>query len=352
MQTWITTSEAAQRLGVKRGTLYSYVSRGILTSTRRPGQEESLFDRAEVDALAAAKHDGRRAGERLLRFRSVATKVSSITPRGLSLRGVPIETVCAEMDFAHAAAFVLQHSGSVPAAPDLDVARVRRVPLERRIPLAVAEIAAEDPLRGERAGLSGRTLALLGTLATVVPEIPFEHPWLQVYSTCLIDNGLAVAATAARVAASTRAGLYDTLSAGLGAMAGPLHGGAPVHAYELLAAVAAGDDPDVAITRAVRRTGRVPGFGHIVYTGDDPRARVVLDLLGGEAVLAAVDALCERVERPVNVDLAGAAVCLALGLPAGAPEVVFQYSRIVGMAAHVAEEYDEAPLRWRGRADV
>ncbi|WP_205620945.1 helix-turn-helix domain-containing protein, partial [Intrasporangium chromatireducens] len=45
---WITTTEAAQRLGVKRATLYAYVSRGQLRSRRRPGQQESLFDRAQV----------------------------------------------------------------------------------------------------------------------------------------------------------------------------------------------------------------------------------------------------------------------------------------------------------------
>ena len=64
MEHWITTSEAAARLGVKRGTLYSYVSRGVLTSKRMPGQAESLFDRTQIDSLAAAKRDGRRSGDR------------------------------------------------------------------------------------------------------------------------------------------------------------------------------------------------------------------------------------------------------------------------------------------------
>ncbi len=50
----------------------------------------------------------------------------------------------------------------------------------------------------------------------------------------------------------------------------------------------------------------------------------------------------------MNIDLAGAAVAHALGLPERATEVLFQYGRTVGMAAHIAEEYEEAPLRWRG----
>ncbi|GAA4392633.1 citrate synthase [Tsukamurella soli] len=359
MDQWITTSEAARRLGVKRGTLYSYVSRGVLTSVRRPGQQESLFDRTQVDSLAAVKHDGRRAGERLLRFRSVATRVSAVRDDRLYLRGRDIETVCATMSFGEAARLTLQYDGAVPPAPALDAARIRTVPLERRIPLAVAEIAARDPCRGERAEVEARVLALLPALATVVPEVPLAHPWVDLLATCLIDNGLAASTTAARVAASARAGVYDALLSGLGAMAGHLHGGAPVRAARLLGAVAAshggGAAVDAAIAEAVSVGGRLHGFGHLIYTGDDPRATVVLDRIRaddpGSPALEAVAALVDRVHQPVNVDLAGAVVAVALGLPAHATEVVFQYARIVGMAAHVVEEYDETPLRWRARGE-
>ena len=71
---WITTTEAAQRLGVKRATLYAYVSRGLLQSQRRPGQQESLFDRAQIDALASASRPSG-SPQPVLRFRSIATTV-------------------------------------------------------------------------------------------------------------------------------------------------------------------------------------------------------------------------------------------------------------------------------------
>ncbi|MET9325965.1 citrate synthase [Tsukamurella sp. NPDC003166] len=350
MDRWITTSEAAERLGVKRGTLYSYVSRGVLHSRRMPGQAESLFDRTQVDSLAAAKHDGRREADRLLRFRAVTTRVSVLRGDSLFLRGRPIADLCAELDFAAAARFALEVDGAVPP-PRADLGAVRGVALERRIPLAVALLAAQDPLRADRSHIGERTLGLLPVLAELVPEVRLEHPWMQAQATCLIDNGLAASTTAARVAASARAGLYDALLAGYGALAGPLHGGAPAGAYELLGRVLDGVDLDRAIADA-SSGGYLAGFGHIVYTGEDPRATVVLDLLRADRpdapALHAVSELADRVGRAVNIDLAGAAVAHELGLPARATEVLFQYGRTVGMAAHIAEEYDEAPLRWRG----
>ncbi|GEE01938.1 citrate synthase [Gordonia spumicola] len=350
MQEWITTSEAADRLGVKRGTLYSYVSRGVLTSRRMPGQAESLFDRAEVDSLAAAKHDGRRAGDRLLRFRAVSTRVSTISDDRLLLRGNDIADICATMDFAAAARFVLDVDLPV-GCPDVDLSPLAAVPVERRIPLAVALIAAHDPLRADRTDAAARVLGVLPILAATVPEIDLSHPWTDLLATTLIDNGLAASTTAARVAASARAGVFDSLLAGYAALSGPLHGGAPASAYALVESVRAGVDMDRAMSDAVV-DGRLPGFGHVIYGGDDPRAIVVLDKMRDDApdseTLAAADAIISRAGRSVNVDLASAVVSLELGLGPRAGEVLFQYGRTVGMAAHVIEEYGEAPLRWRG----
>ena len=174
---------------------------------------------------------------------------------------------------------------------------------------------------------------------------------MDTVATCLIDNGLAASTTAARVAASARAGVYDALQAGYSAMFGSLHGGAPIAAYRLLERALEDDDVDRVIAESAAG-GYVPGFGHVIYTGDDPRATVVLDLIRAERpgapALAALDAIAAKVDRRINIDLAGAVVAHTLGLPPQAGEVLFQYGRTVGMAAHIAEEYDEAPLRWRG----
>ena len=104
--TWITTTEAAQRLGVKRATLYAYVSRGLLRSERRPGQQESLFDRAQIDAMASATRPPG-SPQPVLRFRSIATSVSSQVDGDLLYRGRPLQDVVALGSLDEAAAVVL-----------------------------------------------------------------------------------------------------------------------------------------------------------------------------------------------------------------------------------------------------
>lgn len=407
--TWITTTEAAQRLGVKRATLYAYVSRGLLRSERRPGQQESLFDRSQIDAMASATRPPG-GPQPVLRFRSIATSVSSQVEGELHYRGRPLHDVVALGSFEEAAAVVLGTAvlpsdsgtstgggvGGVGGVADLSA-----LPLERRMPVAVQLLAAADPfasdtdpervraaavptlraavglaggfalapakslrsgdLSGDRApvgalspdlppGLAALTLAALGGS----PSSPGDVAALRVLLVALLDHGLTASTVAARVTASTRAGLYDCLSAAYAAMAGPLHGAAPVAAHALLTD---GVDPATLVARSLRERGGVAGFGHFLYPDGDPRAEVVLESLwrrrGTTRLRRRVEALAalvaERTGALPNIDLASAAVLHALRLPAESGEVVFQVARSVGVAAHVAEEYAEEPLRWRGR---
>ncbi|MGW5241082.1 citrate/2-methylcitrate synthase [Monashia sp. NPDC004114] len=399
---WITTTEAAQRLGVKRATLYAYVSRGLIRSQRRPGQQESLFDRAQVDAMASATRPS--GSQPVLRFRSIATAVSSERDGDLLYRGVPLSDVIALGSVEQAAALVvgvlaaqslsLGTSVQVPApadrtaygrsAPvsDIDAVDLSTVPLERRMPVAIQLLAAADAFAGDTdadrvratamtaipaavrlvagstarhlaydpADLAALTLAALGGRVDRVADVDA----VRVLLVALLDHGLTASTLAARVAASTRAGLYDCLGAAYAAMAGPLHGAAPVAAHALLAD---GADPTPLVARSLQAYGSVPGFGHFMYPAGDPRAEIVLDALwrrkGTTRLRRRVEGLAavvaERTGSLPNIDLASAAVLHALGLPAVAGEVVFQVARSFGVAAHVVEEYAEEPLRWRGR---
>ena len=404
--TWITTTEAAQRLGVKRATLYAYVSRGLLRSERRPGQQESLFDRGQIDAMASATRPPG-GPQPVLRFRSIATSVSSQVEGELLYRGHPLNDVVALGSFEEAAAVVLgtavlpSDSGTSTGGGVGGVADLSALPLERRMPVAVQLLAAADPfasdtdpervraaavptlraavglaggfalapakglrsgdLSGDRApvgalspdlppDLAALTLAALGGS----PSSPGDVAALRVLLVALLDHGLTASTVAARVTASTQAGLYDCLSAAYAAMAGPLHGAAPVAAHALLTD---GVDPATLVARSLRERGGVAGFGHFLYPDGDPRADVVLESLwrrrGTTRLRHRVEALAalvaERTGALPNIDLASAAVLHALRLPAESGEVVFQVARSVGVAAHVAEEYAEEPLRWRGR---
>ncbi len=385
---WITTTEAAQRLGVKRATLYAYVSRGQLRSERRPGQQQSLFDRSEIDALASSTRPAS-APQPVLRFRSVATAVSAQRDGDLFYRAVPLAQV-ATLGLEQAAALVMGDPDAAPSdLPEVSPALAMAIPLltlERRMPVAVQALACADPfgpdtdpgqIRSTALALVPRAVVLLGggdaaepgdldspatdrlTRTTMQalgarPGSPAELEVLRVMLVALLDHGLTASTVAARVAASTRAGLHDCLCAAYAAMAGPLHGAAPIAAYGLLAFEGPAKD---AVAESFRRHGDVPGFGHFLYPEGDPRAGLVLDAL---ADLPGTDRLRRQVERVAgvvhdrtgrhpNVDLAGAAVLHALHLPPAAGEVFFQIARSFGVAAHVIEEYAEQPLRWRGR---
>lgn len=388
---WITTTEAAQRLGVKRATLYAYVSRGQLRSERRPGQQESLFDRGEIDALASSSRPAS-APQPVLRFRSVATAVSAQRDGDLLYRGMPLTQV-ATLTLERAAALVMGDPEAAPCdLPEVSPAVAQAVPLltlERRMPVAVQALASADPfgpdtdparIRSTALALVPRAVALLGGADAGVPGdlnppptdgltritmqalrgrpgSPVELELLRVMLVALLDHGLTASTVAARVAASTRAGLHDCLCAAYAAMAGPLHGAAPMAAHGLLAL---DGSPSDAVAESFRRHGDVPGFGHFLYPEGDPRAELVLDTLadlpgtgrlrGRVAQVAQV--VEDRTGRHPNVDLAGAAVLHALDLPPAAGEVFFQIARSFGVAAHVIEEYGEQPLRWRGREAV
>jgi citrate synthase len=173
----------------------------------------------------------------------------------------------------------------------------------------------------------------------------------------LADHDLAASTFGVRVAASTRADPASCVAAGLGVLRGPLHGGASVMARALLEEASA-IGAARAVANLLRERRRVPGFGHKVYTGADPRATLLLELLGsvhGDGrTVRLVDDVCavtlERAGQAPNVDLAVAALALANGMPADAGEAIMAVARMAGWLAHVIEEYGEAPLRFRPRA--
>jgi citrate synthase len=172
----------------------------------------------------------------------------------------------------------------------------------------------------------------------------------------LADHELAASTLAARVAASVRADPYAVAGTGLGAMSGALHGGASLGVETLIAAASGPDDVPRVVAELLRRGGKVPGFGHLVYRGGDPRAVVLLDLVRraapksgqlavAEAVLAEVRQKC--LPAP-NIDFALATLTGVAGMIRGAGEAIFAVARTAGWIAHALEAYaGGGPLRPR-----
>jgi citrate synthase len=172
----------------------------------------------------------------------------------------------------------------------------------------------------------------------------------------LADHELAASTLAARVAASVRADPYAVVGTGLGAMSGALHGGASLGVETLLAAAVGPDDVPRVVAELLRRGEKVPGFGHPVYRGGDPRAVVLLDLVRRAAPksgqLAAAEAVLAEVRQKglpaPNIDFALATLTQVAGMIRGAGEAIFAVARTAGWIAHALEAYiGGGPLRPR-----
>ena len=380
MARMLDSEEAARRLGIKVGTLYAYVSRGLLASHPEPGSRRSLFDLDDIERLAGRARSGRRVETRLA---TVTTSVTQLRPEGPVYRGVPATRLAADGTPYEEVAELLWGDAGRGAGPG---APWGPLPLGDRPDLGASDLlrwavvlaGAANPLRSDlRPEAVTRTARHL--VATMVDALPGDHrtdggiarrlagrltarpaPALEdavgAALVLLADHELATSTVAVRVAASTRADLCDAVLAGLGTLAGPLHGGASRLAYGLLVD-AERDGPERALDETLRWQGVLPGFGHTVYVDGDPRFAVLLDRFEALAtpgqrrlVAAMVDLAADHGIPPPNVDLALAAVTLAAGLPPDAGRTLFTVARVAGWTAHYLEELRERPLRFRARA--
>jgi citrate synthase len=373
------SQEAARRLGVKVGTLYAYVSRGLLASHPDPASRRSLFDLDEVERLARRSRGGDRPAARLA---TVATSVTQLRADGPAYRGIPAVELAGRTPYEEVAELLWGDAGEPDAGRPWEPCRLPRRPAmgaSDRLRWAVVLAGAADPLRADlRPEAVVRTARRL--VATAVAALPGDGPdtgpvaarlaarladgpprpaFVAAVDAALVllaDHELATSTVAVRVAASTRADLCDAVLAGLGTIAGPLHGGASQLAYALLVeAERVGAGP--ALDDTLRWQGQLPGFGHPVYVEGDPRFTVLRDRFEAAAtpaqrrlVAEVVDVAADHGIPPPNVDLALGALTWSAGLPADTGRTLFTVARLAGWTAHYLEELDERPLRFRARA--
>jgi citrate synthase len=378
----LTTEEAARRLGVKVATLYAYVSRGVLASHRDPTGRGSLFDLADVEALATRSRGGRQTATRLATITTGVTQLhEDLGPiyRGrratdLAAQGATFEEVAEllwQTDGEGDADWSTPELGPCPLGHTFDRLRWALVVCGARDPLrsdlrpsavaraarrsaaALADAVAPADASDARDSIAARLAARL-TPSSSVAVVPTDA--VNTALVLLADHELATSTMAVRVAASVRADPYDALLAGLATLAGPLHGGASQMAYELLV-VAERDGAVRALNAVLREQGRLPGFGHTVYKHGDPRFGALLALaepsMSDEqrAVLHEVIALAAAHDVPLpNCDLALAALSWGTGMPSDSGRTIFAVARVAGWAAHYMEELAERPLRFRARA--
>lgn len=164
------------------------------------------------------------------------------------------------------------------------------------------------------------------------------------------EHELNASTFAARVVASTGSDLHSAITAAIGALKGPLHGGANERVLEVLQQVATPENAEVWVRDALARKVRIMGFGHRVYKTGDPRAKYLTPLCEKLAITDAQQQL-ERTSRvieqavvrekglPPNLDWPSARLFYYLGLPVELYTPLFVVSRVVGWSAHVIEQF-------------
>jgi citrate synthase len=417
MARMLQSEEAARRLGVKVTTLYAYVSRGQLASHPAPSGRRSLFDMDEVERLARRSRQGKTVETRMV---TITTGITQLTDEGPVYRGRRATELANEASFEEVAEWLWgvtpEDSGPGGTAPppgladDGSVVVGAEVPPWAVLPLgpppevgssdrmrwAVVMAGAHNPLRADlrpesvtraargvaasmvealaphrgrtggrgappaRLVVAGRTRdnSMAERLAGRLSPAPSEDLVRGVNAALVLlaDHELATSTMAVRVAASTRADIGDAVLAGLGTLAGPLHGGASQLAYSLLVA-AEHNGVEQALDDTLRWQGLLPGFGHSVYKGGDPRFTVLWELFGRLApaehvalVRSVTEVAAEHAVPLPNVDLALAAITWATGMAPDAGRTLFAVVRVAGWVAHYLEELTERPLRYRARA--
>ena len=389
---WLTAGEAMARLGVKAQTLYAYASRGLVRRERVTGTRTSRYLRADVERLAArARRTDGGPGPDVV----VDSALTRLDPAGrLAYRGWDVTRAAQESTFEHVAEWLWGvDDPDVPwVAPPAALAVARKAQaalpgaatLADRLRVSAAVVAPCDPLRNDRrpVAVAARARALVATLVEALPLVAAREPeedagvaarlWPRVTALAptrpridaldralvlLADHELAASTFAARIAASTWADPYLVVSAGLAAAGGPLHAGASEAVRSLLRDVEEGTPAAVAVGERLRDRDAVPGFGHKVYEGPDPRAAVLLAAVRRmrppRAVMRAVDDVAALVAADggpqANIDFALGAFAEATGMVAGAGEAIFVVARCAGWIAHGLEEYPHR-LRYRIRA--
>jgi citrate synthase len=174
---------------------------------------------------------------------------------------------------------------------------------------------------------------------------------IDTYWICTAEHGLNASTFTARIVASTGADCGAALSSAVGALTGPLHGGAPAYVKPMLDEVAQMGDPERWVRDALGSGKRIMGFGHRIYRAEDPRSRLLKRTareLGApnievaeELEQVALTALQERSPDRVlatNVEYYSAIVLEVAEIPPPLVPAMFACSRVAGWSAHILEQ--------------
>lgn len=377
---WISSAEAARRLGVSAATLYAYVSRGLLRSEATTGRRERRYRADDVARLKRRRDVGRKAASIAASTLDFGTPIlesalTLIENGRLSYRGHDA-TRLARSASLEQVAHLLWDCDDRPFGPKnlppmstalrgAWAASATLSTVDRCLILLPAAARWDHPSwvedRTAMLETGVRILRLLTAAVTAEPvsalpvheqlanawNVPADRaPLLRAALVLSADHEFNASAFAARVVASTGANLYGSTMAGLAAINGPRHGGLTRHVALLLDDLGKAADIGAELARRARERAALPGFGHPLYPDGDVRAATLLAMMRdimpaspglvlGERVAAAAERLTDR--KP-NLDFTTVIVEKALDLPKDSALALFLLGRTVGWIAHALEQ--------------
>jgi citrate synthase len=388
---WLTSKEAARRLGVSSATLYAYVSRGLLRSEASDGRRERRYRAEDITRLKRRRDVGRKAESiagHALDFGTpvLESALTLIEDNRLFYRGHDATALARTASLEDVARLLWECDDKPFAADNLPplttalrrawLAAATLMPVDRCLVLLPAAAALDHPSwiedRSAMLETGVRVLRLLTAAVTARPpssapiheqlaaawQVPAEHaPLIRAALVLSADHEFNASAFAARVVASTGANLYGATMAGLAAINGPRHGGLTRRVAAFFDDLKDVIDLDRELARRVRDHIYIPGFGHPLYPDGDVRAATLFalsreivprspELAFAERLAAATEQL---LDRKANVDFTTVTVERALGLPKDSALAMFLLGRTVGWIAHALEQSGGGLIRPRAR---
>lgn len=366
MKNKLTAREAAAELGIGVASLYAYVSRGMIRSEPQPGTRTKLYSAEDVRALKGRVAGAAPPGAGGFGPAPIETALTLIRDDRLFYRGIDVETLARHARLEAVASLLWDTGDADPFAATAQF-QTAAVPedggIVGRLLVGLAR-AAETDLAGYAPGpaaiarTGARILRQMTHVATGAPlgtDQPIHAALAKAWNApaepirralvLMADHELAASTLAVRVTASTGASPWRAVTSGLACLDGPRHGGMSDRVAALFETVGDGD-PERALAERLKAGETLPGFGHPLYRGEDPRSRLLVEAVRARPeaarVIARADAIAAAAERLTgrhpNLDFGLVVAARAIGLPAEAPITLFAIARTVGWIGHVIEQ--------------
>jgi citrate synthase len=387
MDVHLSASEAAAFLGVAKPTLYAYVSRGLVRSQPGADSRARTYNRLDLEQLQARKRIRNRPQAEVaaaLHWGAplLDSALTLITGDGPYYRGSSALELALSRSFWEVACWFWSGNWEMRPAPGRPEADVRR-PDPRPDPFHLQqswliERSYQDflgyqlamPFAGETGtAIVRQFLAFLtGDANPAIDQVASELAacWckrtgrveriLNAVLILALDHEINVSSFTSRVVASAGSNLYEVVNAAMCAFSGSRHGRASERAEPFIRELEQAENALAVIHSRLRSGEEIPGFGHPLYPGGDPRAKLILQLLAEDfpAEFTEIHRKIKESERALhqraNLDLAVAVVSKVLALPAHSGFHLFALGRTVGWIAHAIEQHQSgAFIRPRAR---